>query len=494
MNEDLMNFELPQNRSSIIKVLGIGGGGSNAVNYMFKQGIQDVNFIICNTDQQALSNSPVPVKVQIGATLTEGLGAGNMPEKGRQAAIENLDDVMKALGPTTKMVFLTAGMGGGTGTGAAPVIAKACKESGILTVGIVTIPFAFEGQKRIRQALGGIQELTNHVDSLLVINNEKLREIYGDLALSEAFEKADDVLATAAKGIAEIITVHGSVNVDFADVETVLRDSSVAIMGSGSATGENRALQAIKDAVTSPLLNSNDITGAKSILLNITSGKKEITMDEVGEITDYVNGSAADDALIIWGTCMDPRLEDEVSVTVIATGFEASSIPELYAHNGGKKKEKFGLFPEEQVPDEIPEAVEDPEPGFIVKTTSKKPKPLVTLEQRSIEFNVADETETPEVLQLNTEDSETGKEKTSGRLEKIKDQQAILKGNEVSSMTREEEIERMEDEPAYRRKNVHIAHEKPSKHTNISKYSLYTDDDEETRISDNNPYLNDNVD
>ncbi|NOY38118.1 MAG: cell division protein FtsZ [Chlorobi bacterium] len=484
-----MNFELPQNRSSIIKVLGIGGGGSNAVNYMFRQGIQDVNFIVCNTDAQALNSSPVPVKVQIGATLTEGLGAGNKPEKGRQAAIENLDDVMQALGPTTKMVFLTAGMGGGTGTGAAPVIAKACKENGILTVGIVTIPFGFEGQKRIDQAVDGIDELKDHVDSLLVINNEKLREIYGDLALSEAFSKADDVLTVAAKGIAEIITVHGSVNVDFADVETVLRDSSVAIMGSGTATGENRATQAIKEALTSPLLNSNDITGANSILLNITSGKKEITMDEVGEITDFVNTSAADNALIIWGTCTDPNLDEEVVVTIIATGFEPASIPELYGRRKKQKKEYIPLGPET-------ENGKDPESGFEVKSASEGGhSALIKPSQSMIEFNISGETETPSVLRTNPGmNVKQDPEKVAHRLDKIKGQQAMLRGNEVSSITREEEIERMEDEPAYLRKNIKIDEKKTSDKQKISKYSLYIDDDNETKISDENPYLNDNVD
>ena len=295
-----MNFDLPENRSSIIKVVGIGGGGSNAVNHMWKQGIKDVNFVVVNTDAQALNGSPVPVKVQIGESLTEGRGAGNKPDIGRKAALENLDDVLEAISANTKMVFLTAGMGGGTGTGAAPVIAGATREKGILTVAIVTIPFRFEGQQRIQQAIEGINELRQHVDSLLVINNEKLREIYGDLKLSEAFAKADDVLSIAARGIAEIITVHGYINVDFADVETVMRDSGVAILGSGSSSGEQRAVKAIQDALSSPLLNNNDITGADNILINITSGANEISMDEIGEITDYVNQSAAKNALIIY--------------------------------------------------------------------------------------------------------------------------------------------------------------------------------------------------
>lgn len=328
MAEDLIDFSLPVNESSIIKVIGVGGGGGNAVNYMFKQGIKDVDFVICNTDAQALENSEIPVKIQLGESLTEGRGAGNKPERGAQSAIENLDDVNEVLQNNTKMVFITAGMGGGTGTGAAPVIAKAAKEQGILTVGIVTIPFRFEGRQRLNQAIEGINKLKESVDSLLVINNEKLSEIYGDLKLSTAFAKADDVLATAAKGIAEIITLHGYINVDFEDVKTVMTDSGVAVMGSASAEGEDRAVNAIREALTSPLLNSNDVRGARNILLNITSGEEEVTMDEVGEITDYVQEAVGDSASIIWGTGQDLSLGKRVSVTIIATGFENGSIAE----------------------------------------------------------------------------------------------------------------------------------------------------------------------
>jgi len=275
MAEDIINFDLPVERSSIIKVVGIGGGGNNAVNHMYRKGIRDVNFIVCNTDHQALATSPVPVKVQIGESLTEGMGAGSQPEKGKQAALENLEDIMKAIAGNTKMVFITTGMGGGTGTGATPVIAKACKEAGYLTIAVVTIPFKSEGKTKIKLAIEGVNELKDNVDSLLVINNEKLREIYGDLPVSAAFAKADDVLTTAVKGIAEIITVTGYINVDFADVETVMKNSGVALMGMGVAKGENRAIKALENALSSPLLNSNDITGAKSILLNIATGSGE---------------------------------------------------------------------------------------------------------------------------------------------------------------------------------------------------------------------------
>jgi cell division protein FtsZ len=336
MNEDIINFEMPQSQNCIIKVIGVGGGGSNAVNHMFNQGIKDVNFLVCNTDEQALVNSPVPIKIQLGESLTEGKGAGNKPEKGKQAAIENLSNIENVLQDNTRMVFITAGMGGGTGTGAAPIIAKAAKEMGILTVGIVTIPFKFEGKLRINQALDGIAEMEKNVDSLLVINNEKLREMYGDLKLSNAFSKADDVLSTAARGIAEIITVHGYINVDFADVETVMKDSGVAIMGSSSASGENRSVKAIQQALESPLLNSNDIRGAKNILLNITSGIDEITMDEVGEVTDYVQETVGSNASIIWGTGTDNALEDQVNVTIIATGFDTTNIAEFSKRNKPK--------------------------------------------------------------------------------------------------------------------------------------------------------------
>ncbi len=336
-----MNFDLPPERSSIIKVIGVGGGGSNAVNHMYKKGIQDVNFVVCNTDAQALHNSPVAVKLQLGDALTEGRGAGSKAEIGREAAMESLDRIKEVISSNTNMVFITAGMGGGTGTGAAPVIARAAKEMGILTVAIVTIPFRFEGPERINQAIEGINELKDHVDSLLVINNEKLREIYGNLKVSNAFEKADDVLAIAAKGIAEIITVHGYINVDFADVQTVMFNSGVAIMGSATASGENRAEQAIAAALTSPLLNNNDITGARSVLLNITSGTEEITMDEISEITDYVVSAASRDTTLIWGMGNDESLGEQISVTIIATGFKMNSIPELYI--GKKEKHKVPL-------------------------------------------------------------------------------------------------------------------------------------------------------
>jgi len=319
---DKMKFDLPKNQSSIIKVVGVGGGGSNAVNHMFSQGIDGVDFLVCNTDQQALDISPVPHKIQLGSTLTEGRGAGSIPEVGKNAAIENIDQIREILKTNTKMVFITAGMGGGTGTGAAPIIAEAAKELGILTVGIVTLPFAFEGRKRKLQASEGIKEIKQYVDTLLVINNDKLREIYGNLSVGAAFDHADNVLTTASKGIAEIITRIGYINVDFEDVRTVMSEGGVAIMGSAAAGGENRAITAVEHALTSPLLNDNNIRGAKYILLNISFGTEELLMDEISDITDYIQDEAGESADIIWGYGKDESLGDQISVTLIATGFK----------------------------------------------------------------------------------------------------------------------------------------------------------------------------
>ncbi|MBK8875345.1 MAG: cell division protein FtsZ [Bacteroidetes bacterium] len=317
-----MQFELPKERPSIIKVIGVGGGGSNAVNYMYRLGIKGVDFLVCNTDHQALDISPVPTKVQLGPSLTEGRGAGSIPEVGKKAAIENVEELREILNENTKMVFITAGMGGGTGTGAAPIIAGIARDMGILTVAIVTVPFAFEGRKRKAQADAGIEELKKNVDTLLVICNDKLREIHGDLKLTEAFGHADNILAIAAKSIAEIITTTLHINVDFADIQTVMKDSGVAIMGAASAEGDNRAINAVKSALDSPLLNDNEIEGARYILLNITSGDIEVTMDEMGEINDFIQDQAGMSAEVIMGVGKDDTLGARIGVTVIATGFK----------------------------------------------------------------------------------------------------------------------------------------------------------------------------
>lgn len=324
-----ISFDLPKNQSNVIKVIGVGGGGSNAINHMFKQGIKGVDFIVCNTDSQALQNSPVPNKIQLGIGLTEGLGAGANPEVGQQSALESIDDIEKMLDTNTKMIFITAGMGGGTGTGAAPVIAQLAKERDILTVGIVTIPFQFEGKVRSEQALSGVERLRKQVDSLIVINNNKLREVYGNLGFKAGFSKADEVLATASRGIAEVITHHYTQNIDLKDAKTVLSNSGTAIMGSAIASGDNRAKEAIVEALDSPLLNDNKITGAKNVLLLVVSGTNEITIDEIGEINDHIQSEAGHNANIIMGVGEDESLGDAVAVTIIATGFNIEQQNEI---------------------------------------------------------------------------------------------------------------------------------------------------------------------
>lgn len=326
---DNINFDLPKNQSNVIKVIGVGGGGSNAINHMFQQGIKGVDFVICNTDAQALENSPVPNRIQLGVSLTEGLGAGANPEIGKQSAIESLEEIQGMLATNTKMVFITAGMGGGTGTGAAPVIAQMAKEMDILTVGIVTIPFQFEGKTRNAQAQEGVEKLRRSVDSLIVINNNKLRDVYGNLGFKAGFSKADEVLATAARGIAEVITHHYTQNIDLRDAKTVLSDSGTAIMGSSSASGANRASEAITKALDSPLLNDNKIRGAKNVLLLIVSGSDEITIDEIGEISDHIQEEAGHGANIIMGVGEDESLESAIAITVIATGFNAEQQNEI---------------------------------------------------------------------------------------------------------------------------------------------------------------------
>ncbi len=321
MTDKLVNFEFPKASSSIIKVIGVGGGGCNAVSHMCEEGIQGVDYIICNTDSQALDVSIVPVKIQLGVTLTEGRGAGNQPEMGEEAARENYEDLKNVLKDNTKMLFIAAGMGGGTGTGAAPVIASLARELDILTIAVVTIPSPSEGKKRYGQAMEGIKKLGEYVDSMLVISNQRLHNIYGDLPTRQAFKMADNIITTAVKGVAEIITVHGNVNIDYADVKTVMQKSNVFIMGTGYAVGEDRAMKAVNLALESPLLDSNDIYGTKNILLNIISGKQEITIGEIGEIIETLQERAGQEAEIIWGNGYDESLEDKISVTILATGF-----------------------------------------------------------------------------------------------------------------------------------------------------------------------------
>jgi cell division protein FtsZ len=401
---------------------------------------------------------------------------------------------MKALSGNTKMVFVTTGMGGGTGTGAIPVIAKACREAGLLTIAVVTIPFKSEGKIRIRYAIDGITELKDHVDSLLVINNEKLREIYGDQGVSTAFAKADDVLTTAVKGIAEIITVAGYINVDFADVETVMKNSGVAIMGMGSASGEGRALAAIEKALASPLLNSNDITGAKSILINIASGKgaNELTMDELGEITDYIYETASEDALIIRGLSQEESLNDSISVTVIATGFPANSIFTPYKHPKPKKVELLAV--NNPVPAHvIPEKGDD-----LFTVRDKRSREIVSSIddnlQGELDFNLDKVEQINEIRSSRIAENEEEKEKPETTLLRVKHMQNILKKEGLSNKTMKENIETFEDVPAYIRRNMSLKATEKAGESKVSKFTLSSGDEEGPVIRENNAYLNDNVD
>ncbi|WP_138435022.1 cell division protein FtsZ [Winogradskyella algicola] len=367
-------FDLPKHQSNVIKVIGVGGGGSNAINHMFQQGIKGVDFVICNTDAQALQSSGVPNKIQLGVNLTEGLGAGANPDVGEQAAVESLEDIRRMLDTNTKMVFITAGMGGGTGTGAAPIIAKMAKELDILTVGIVTMPFQFEGKMRNEQAQRGIENLREHVDSLIVINNNKLREVYGNLGFKAGFSKADEVLSTASRGIAEVITHHYTQNIDLRDAKTVLSNSGTAIMGSATASGQARAQEAIMKALDSPLLNDNKITGAKNVLLLIVSGSQEITIDEIGEINDHIQNEAGHGANIIMGVGEDDSLEESIAVTIIATGFDIDQQNEI--SNTETKKVIHAL--EEEVIEEV--STQEKEPAIItpdIVLEEKKEDPIV---------------------------------------------------------------------------------------------------------------------
>ncbi len=392
-----ISFDLPKNQSNVIKVIGVGGGGSNAINHMFQQGIKGVDFIVCNTDSQALQNSAVPNKIQLGVNLTEGLGAGANPEVGQQSAIESIADIEKMLDSNTKMVFITAGMGGGTGTGAAPVIAQLAKERDILTVGIVTIPFQFEGKVRSEQALVGVERLRKQVDSLIVINNNKLREVYGNLGFKAGFSKADEVLATASRGIAEVITHHYTQNIDLKDAKTVLSNSGTAIMGSATAIGENRAKEAIIAALDSPLLNDNKITGAKNVLLLIVSGTNEITIDEIGEINDHIQTEAGFNANIIMGVGEDEALGDSIAVTIIATGFNVEQQNEIV--NTEPKKIIHALEDEQKMGRDLSQKQVVPSFNFSPAPIEEKKETEEKIVFALEDFEVADaKVEEPEIV------------------------------------------------------------------------------------------------
>ena len=475
----MLKFEAPKNHSSIIKVLGVGGGGNNAVNHMFDQGIVDVDFIQCNTDAQILEASPIPTRIQLGKS---GLGAGNRPDIGRKAAEESIEQIRQILENNTKMLFITAGMGGGTGTGAAPVIASVARELDILTVGIVTIPFSFEGRKRKLQAEQGIEELKKYVDTLLVINNDRLRDFYGNLKLREAFAHADDVLTRAAKGIAEIITVKAYINVDFEDVKTVMQNSGTAIMGSSVASCENRALKAAEEALASPLLNDNDINGARNMLLYISSSKdNEITMDEVTEITAYIQNNAGNDVDVIWGVGYDENLGDAIGITIIATAFEAPKTKQDPKAQVAKEKNIFNLNSEEpipfvsnpsteennesirlvsqSVPEKTPTANEtiSQEPSQLKKPAQRNIYPLFPEEENPTAhspYTIPESSNEPEIAKpfTGTEPSYSISEKVEAKnTERVN----VLRGFSypIKSL---DQVEKLENEPAYKRRNKNL--------------------------------------
>jgi len=469
---DLIEFDLPVSSDKIIKVIGVGGGGGNAVNHMYRQGIKDVEFAVCNTDAQALMNSPVPLKVQLGSELTEGRGAGNKPDVGRESALENIEDIEKLLDGNTKMVFITAGMGGGTGTGAAPVIAQVARDRKILTVGIVSIPFRNEGRLRIQQAIEGIREMESHVDSLLVINNERIREIYGDFPISKAFSKADDVLAIAAKGIAEIITCPGFINVDFEDVRTVMSNSGVAIMGSFMAVGENRARKAVEGAVNSPLLNNNDIRGAKNILVNITSGEtNEVTMDEMNLVNEYVQEMAGNNADLIYGVAVDPEMGEAISVTVIATGFKTSSIPEM---NGGTQPQR------EKVP-LLDDTNAFPAGFFGNENVSNQPKHPVFTEPTAVDKKDEIIKQLYPPIRIDPFGDGTGE---GGK--------KVMQVNFFNET--EDYIEELSKIPAYERRKAKNPGNPLANAKEVSRYTLSGNPDEGPRLRKNNSFLHDKAD
>jgi cell division protein FtsZ len=528
-----IQFDMPKDKSSIIKVIGVGGGGGNAVNHMYSQGIKGVDFLICNTDSQALEMSPIPNKIQLGTHLTEGRGAGANPEVGRKAAMESIEAIIDGLGVNTKMLFITAGMGGGTGTGAAPIIAKTAKEFGMLTVGIVTMPFTFEGKKRRLFAEEGLNNFKKNVDCLLVISNEKIKETFGNMSLRTAFSEADTILTIAAKGIAEIITVPGYINVDFEDVKTVMTNSGVALMGSATATGEDRAVKAAQMALASPLLNDSDIRGAKNILLNITSGKKEVLMDEISVITNYIQDEAGVNADMIWGNCYDDTLEEELSVTIIATGFETKenkfivntlndtkiihnitspAVEEIKTDEPIRKDEivlkQASLSFEDKkeilgVSAQITPDLSD-ESEFKKRIDALKEQMLDAKAETPQEFiaNVEEVTESviettasyePPIPPVRSELSNQVDDEEEERIKKIK-QRIIEMRNLNLSLSSEKGLNDLEKEPAYVRKRFNLNDVPHSSESNVSRFTLSEDENKKPEIKGNNTFLHDNVD
>ncbi len=510
MTDNSYAFDIPKHHKSIIKVIGVGGGGSNAINHMFNQGIKDVEFVVCNTDSQALMISPIPMKLQIGANLTQGLGAGANPEKGMNAALESKEEIRELLSEDTKMVFITAGMGGGTGTGAAPVIARVARELGVLTVGIVTAPFGFEGKKKMLQAEAGIKELKDSCDTVLVILNDKLREIYGNLSIRDAFAQADNVLTTAAKGIAEIITVPGYVNVDFEDVKTVMSNSGSAVMGSSTTEGENRAKRAAEEALASPLLNEKDIHGAKRVLLSIISGEKaELQMDELAEITDYISDMAGDEAEVIFGHGIDEDLNESIRVTVIATGFDKqtetiqvkkSKVIDLESNKPVKEVNDKSVTADQEVAQQKQTSPQQPGLFDNVRTyTFENPTRYEEEEDEmsklsiGLDENVLDkigEEQDNEYTVSNETEEHRLKSKKIALQEQAKDRIEKLKGLKNGNHDREEDYKEKWDTPAYVRRNINLQDIPHSSEKNISRYNLNDDN----QILGNNKFLHDNVD
>ena len=470
-----MLFE--ERHNSIIKVIGVGGGGGNAVAYMYKQGIVGVDFAICNTDQQALEMSPVPIKVQLGPNLTEGMGAGSVPEMGKQSCIESIDEVRRFLETDTKMLFITAGMGGGTGTGAAPIIAKAAKEMGILTVAIVTLPFKFEGVRRKNQALEGLESLKKCVDSILVISNDRLRTMYGNLTLKNAFSKADDILTTAARGIAEIITVPGYINVDFKDVNTVMKNSGVSIMGYAEAEGEDRAKIAVEQALNSPLLEDNDIRGAQHILLNISSGSEEVTMDEIGEITEYIQEEAGYGTHMIWGNCNDESLENKLSVTIIATGFD----------EGKKRLDELST---ETIKVHLDEPFDLTEEDVIVKPEFDPNRSTV------VDFESLDSITNVNSNNYKSQDPYVSSEPVAQKQHNMQDKDKLeeLRSKTSLPLDNPKRLSEMEDIPAYKRREVMLDDVSKKTENGTSKLSINIDENEMPYVERNNSFFHNNVD
>ncbi len=499
-----MLFDLPKDEPSIIKIIGVGGGGSNAVTHMYKQGIIGVDYAICNTDAQAMHLSPVPTKISLGQILTEGRGAGSKPSVGKQACVESLDEIKRFLDDGTKMVFITAGMGGGTGTGAAPIIAKASQELGILTVGIVTLPFTFEGKIRVGNGMEGLEELRKNVDCLVIISNDKLRDIYGNLSISQAFGEADNILCTAAKGIAEIITVPGYVNVDFEDVNTTMRGSGVAIMGTAAIEGENRAFRAADQALRSPLLEDNDIFGAKNILVNITSGVKEATMDEIFEITQFVQEKAGENANLIWGNCFDERLGEKLAVTIIATGFEVNGRMPAGTNN----QRQANPTPDRQVVflDDDDHSGKKHRPSLFTITAEEPyiPEDEKAATERVIVFeNIRETVENiRRTTPVNADPYLSGLEDAAGspedrrrRLEvaQRRRHEALNRPINVVKLNSPQTIIDLESQPAYLRKNINLDDVPDAQRHEMSNWTISMEEEGEIKVGGNS-FLHDNVD